>query len=103
MKRKEDLISSEIMGGWPIFKMNIREIFEALGAVEKDGFIGLDLNDPKLELYPLRLTDDCMNYGVDAEWIVSVDSHEDYINIFTEKELPKEELEQLKKELYGNR
>ena len=35
MDKKEDIIAYEVMGGWPIYKMNVREILEWLrGKIE---------------------------------------------------------------------
>lgn len=36
MQKKEDLIDYDFQG-WPIFRMNLREILLALGAREEDG------------------------------------------------------------------
>lgn len=92
---EDKLISYEIMGEWPIYKLTLREILSRLGAIEQgNDFIGFDTNDPILDICPCRLTDDGMGYGVNAEWIVDADSdNKKYINFFTEKELSQKELD----------
>ena len=88
------------MGGWPIYKMNLREILLALG-LENDGtYLKIHVNNPILNLYPQRLTDDGMAYGTGQEWIheIDVDKKKEFINIWTEPELPKKRLNQIKKD-----
>lgn len=100
MKTINDLISTEVMGGWPIYKMNLREILLALG-LENDGtYLKIHANDPILDIYPQKLTDDGMGYGTDEQWICDIDvnKEDNYINVWAEKELPKERLDQLKKD-----
>lgn len=99
MQTINDLISSEVMGGWPIFKMNLREILVKLGAINDGTYLKFHINDLKLDLYPCRLTDDGMGYGIDPEWIHEVDTQSDYINIWTEKELSKDKLDKIKKDM----
>lgn len=98
MQTIDDLISIEVMGGWPIYKMNLREILLVLG-LENDGtYLKIHVNDPILDIYPERFIDDGMAYGADQQWItgVDVDRKDKYINIWTERELPKERLTRIK-------
>lgn len=92
---EDKLISYEIMGEWPIYKLTLREILSRLGAFETpNGIFGFDSANPILDICPCRLTDDGMGYGVNEEWIIDADSdNKNYINIFTEKELPQKELD----------
>lgn len=73
--------------------MNLREILLALGGKENKDTI-IFQNNSKLDLYPVRFTDDGMGYGINKEWITSVDLNKQYINIFTDKEWPKENIRQ---------
>lgn len=99
----EDLISEEVMGGWPIYKMNLKEILLALGAEDDGTYLKFHVSDPKLKIYPQRLTDDGMGYSPTQEWIhiVDVNMNDDnpYINLWTELELPEGKLKKLKDEL----
>lgn len=80
--------------GWPIYKMNLREILESLGGKEIDGKIVFDSNSPLMDIYPIIVVDDGMGYGVDENYIVEVSADTEveggYITIFREKEEKKE-------------
>lgn len=86
MQKKEDLIDYDFQG-WPIFRMNLREILLALGAREEDGKLFFDLSSSAMDLYPRVLRDDGMGYGVDDSYIIeaSISSDNSYINIFRER------------------
>ena len=93
----KDLIGKDWCG-WPINKINIREILRQLGATIVDGRIGFDENDSILDIYPTRLTDDGMGYGVEEEWITDVDvfhceNEEPIIYIWTEPQHNQEEID----------
>lgn len=105
MKRKEDIISYEVMGGWPIYKMSIREIIEKLGFELKDNKWQIDDNNPILDVYPKKLQDDGMGYGVNEEQIIEVSTgeykNELFCNIFTEPKLKNVEMWNISKFYYG--
>lgn len=91
--RKEDIINFEVMGGWPMYRMNLRDIIVSLGGKlnKETNKWEIDENEV-LNTYPRRLKDDGMGYGVDEEWIVSFDvfndrdkPNEHYCNVFTER------------------
>ena len=86
MTRDEDIIAYEVMGDCPVYKMNVREILEALGGKVKNNKIIFDLSNPIMELYPITVTDDGMGYGVDEEFITEVNYGDDFVTIFREKE-----------------
>ena len=83
MKTREDLIDYDFQG-WPIFRMNLKEILLALGGTIDGNSLSFDINNPILSAYPRILMDDGMGYGVDDSAIVSVGANEEYINIFRE-------------------
>jgi hypothetical protein len=86
MNGKEDIVAYEAIGGWPVFKMNVREILEGLGGKVEDGKVIFDLSNPIMELYPVCVRDDGMRYGVDETFITEVSCGEDFVTIFREKE-----------------
>lgn len=90
MDIEKDIITTEVMGGWPVYKRNIREILTSLGAVEENGRISIDSSNPILDEYPRVLIDDGMGYGVDDSYVVEVDVLEDdgktRVNIWRDKE-----------------
>ena len=86
MDKKEDIITYEVMGGLPIYKMNVREILEWLGGKIEGDKIYFDLSNPIMELYPVCVRDDGMGYGVDETFITEVSCGEDFVTIFREKE-----------------
>lgn len=100
MLNKEKLISYEVVGGWPIYKKTLKELLLQLGAIEKDGVLGFPVESPILNLFPVRLESDVMGYGVNEQWFTEASSDgTSFINIFTEKELSKEKLDEYIKEV----
>lgn len=95
MKIKEDIISYEPQG-WPMYKMTLREIIEHLGFELKDGKWQMEDTNPFLDVYPLRLQDDGMGYGVNEEYIIETSvlssGGKNYCNFFTEPMLKNIEL-----------
>jgi len=88
----QNVINFEVMGGWPIEKMNIREILQKFGAKFNKETNNWEIPESStLDIFPRRLEDDGMGYGVNMQYIISVDIHEEekesYCNIFTEDEL----------------
>lgn len=70
--------------GWPVFRMNLKEILLALGGTIDGNMVTFDVGNPMMSAYPRILVDDGMGYGVDESAVVSVDANEEYINIFRE-------------------
>lgn len=95
MKRNEDIINWEVMGGWPEYKMNLREIL-ATFCYMQDGELRVKVDDPILDLYPVVLDTDCMGYGINGRHIIevggSVKSDKPWFNIWTEYEVDNVEL-----------
>lgn len=85
MKKEEDIVSFDFQG-WPNYKMNLREILQSLGAVEKDGVIGFNTDDKVLDIYPVTLEDDGMAYGVNEKFVTTAEANREdgYINMFIE-------------------
>ena len=107
------IISYEPMGMWPIYKTTLKEILEELGAEiitketgteETTSYIGFPLDSPLLNKYCRSLEDDGMGYGIEERWITNVDNldGQDIINVWREKELPKEELDEYIKKIHSN-
>ena len=96
MKRKEDLLEYDFQG-WPIFRMNFREILIALGAKEEDGKYTFDASSPTMDLYPQVLMDDGMGYGVDESYVCQafIAPDKKYINFFRSAVPDKENSKQL--------
>lgn len=90
MDTEKDIITTEVMSDWPVYKRNVREILTSLGAVEENGKISIDSNNPILDVYPHVYIDDGMGYGVDDSYVVEVETFEDdgetYVNIWRDKE-----------------
>lgn len=80
--------------GWPIYKKTFRDLLKELGAFEEgNSFIGFDINDPILDICPVRLHDDGMAYGVDEEYFTEANTDgKTYINFFTQKPIDKNQL-----------
>ena len=91
MDKENDIISYDFQG-WPNYKRNLREILTQLGAVTKGKFIGFNIKDPILDVYPIVLEDDGMAYGVNPKYITDTDVFEDKsrMNMFVEP-VPKNE------------
>lgn len=92
--KKENIIGFDFQG-WPICKKNIRDILKYLGLELINGKWQIDDSDERLNIFPKKLNDDGMGYGVNEEWITEVDVHmsneqipHSFCNIFTEKETP---------------
>ena len=83
MKMREDLIEYDFQG-WPVFRMNLKEILLALGGTIEGDKLSFDVRNPIMATYPRILMDDGMGYGVDESAVVSVNANEEYINIFRE-------------------
>ena len=90
MDIEKDIITTEVMGGWPVYKRNVREILMSPGATEENGKISIDSNNHILDVYPHILIDDGMGYGVDDSYVVEVniveDEDETRVNIWRDKE-----------------
>lgn len=86
---KEEIINYDSQG-WPIYKMNLREIIQALGGVYNKHTCKWEIKESNnLDVYPTRLIDDGMGYGVDEQYIVEVSvfdgsNNTPRCNIFTE-------------------
>lgn len=98
MRKKEDIVSFDVQG-WPIYRMNVREILKSLGCELKDGKWEISDEDPRLNIYPRRLISDCMGYGLEEQNIVEISMHladerinEDFCSIFTEPTMKNIEL-----------
>ena len=86
--RNDKIIDIDFQG-WPVYALTLKEILQELGAVEKDGVLGFDINDIRLSLIPNVYDDDGMAYGVNKRYISEVDTFEDethFVNIFTSHE-----------------
>ena len=60
--------------GWPVFKLNLRDILVRLGLKKENGKLCIDVNDPILDHYPIVVVDDGMGYGVDENYIIEVNA-----------------------------
>lgn len=93
MNKKEDLVNYDFQG-WPVFKMNLKELLIALGGKINKKNITFSLDNPAMEVYPKIFVDDGMAYGIDESYITeatvfdgkSFDENDDtiYVNIFRE-------------------
>ena len=84
--------------GQPIQKLTLKDILIQLGAKTIDNKVCFDINNPILNLYPTRLADDGMGYGVDEQYIIWSDLNYDddgqqYIRIWTESKHSQEEID----------
>ena len=97
MKRKEDIIAYEVSGGWPIYKMTLKEILVCLGGRIEEGKIVFDADAPCMNVYPVTYNDDGMGYGVSPEYITEVSLDDNHVTIFREPEdkLREEHLKEL--------
>lgn len=88
--------------GWPIYKLNLRDILLQLGAKIVDGRIGFDENDKILNIFPVRYEDDGMGYGINEQFVTEVDHFyiegDDVINIWTETSDSPEKIDSFIKE-----
>lgn len=97
MKKQEDIVAYDFQG-WPVYKMTLREILLSLGCKLNDKTNTLEINNDSkvLDVYPIRLQDDGMGYGVGKEYITEVDvalwDKDEYtVHIFTEQESQSEQ------------
>ena len=80
---KESIINFDFEG-WPIRKMTVREILDALGVYDYK-----IKNENVLDKYPLLLKDDGMGYGVYEQYINEVSCRDDdSVVMFREEEIP---------------
>ena len=98
---KEEIIGHEVMGGWPIFKRNVRYLLEQIGCKlnEETGNYEISKDDEILDIYPILFEDDGMGYGVHEQFIIDVNRHKDNsgnvrLNIFREEYLLDKEKEE---------
>lgn len=91
MNNREALVDYNFQG-WPVFKMNLREVLLALGGRPEGNLIVFDEGSTLMSAYPRVLMDDGMGYGVDDSAVVaiSVFASDGIVNIFRET-LPSEE------------
>lgn len=93
---KDDIISFEVMGGWPIYKMKLRDILEGLGFELKDGKLQIDENSEVLDMYPRILHDDGMGYSPTIEYVTEANivktENGNYCNVFAEEPMKNIEL-----------
>ena len=95
---KENLIGYDFQG-WPIYKKTLRQLLEELGAIEENNIIGFRIDNPILDIYPIKLEDDGMGYGINEQYFSCADTdNKKFINFFTEKPFNKEILEDWYKE-----
>lgn len=102
ISEKYNNIISVDFQGWPIYKLNLRDILLKLGAKIIDGRIGFDENDKILDIFPVKYEDDGMGYGINEQFITDVDhfytEEDDIINIWTETPESPEKIDSFIKE-----
>lgn len=76
MERDEDIIEYDFQG-WPIYKMNLKELLLALGGKDDGDSISFDIHSPLMGVYPMVYIDDGMGYYVDDSYIVWAGVSED--------------------------
>lgn len=87
MINKERIIGYDFQG-WPIEKMNLREILSNLLEHDKEnGVYTIRDDDPRLEVCPVVVEDDGMGYGVGGRYITSASFENNHSIIFAEEEL----------------
>ena len=75
-------INTEVMSGFPIYALTLREILENLGFESGNDYIFKFTGDLELlDSYPLTLEDDGMGYGVNPKFITEISS-----SIYLDKE-----------------
>lgn len=96
LMNKEDIISYEVMGGWPIYKTNLRDIISKLGFELVDGKWQMDDANELLNSYPRILHDDGMGYSPTIEYVTEANiiesDDEKFCNIFAEEPMKNIEL-----------
>lgn len=60
--------------GWPIYKLTLRDILKKLGFKDINGILYIKDDDEKLDRFVVTLNDDGMGYGVNEQYVTSVDS-----------------------------
>lgn len=83
--------------GWPICKRTFKELFEDLNLVSSDGSIHIPADHPILNVYPTRLQDDGMGYGVGEEFFVCASFDNNKLHFFTEA-FNKQQVDSLKED-----
>lgn len=76
--------------GWPIERMNLRDIIKAIGGVYNSDTKKWEIPDNSLlDIFPKILEDDGMGYGVNEQWIsdFSVDPSNNTCVLFREHEI----------------
>ena len=71
--------------GWPICKLTFKELLDELGLVDENGEVHIEANNPILNIFPIRVCDDGMGYGVDDQYFISASYTDEKIIFFTEK------------------
>ena len=71
--------------GWPICKLTFKELLDELGLVDENGEVHIEANNPILNIFPIRVCDDGMGYGVDDQYFISASYTDKKIIFFTEK------------------
>ena len=70
--------------GWPICKKTFKELFEDLNLISSDGSVHIPADHPILNVYPIRLQDDGMGYGVNEEFFICASFDNNKLYFFTE-------------------
>ena len=87
---------------WPIYKLTLRDILLQLGAKIVDDRIGFNIDDQILNIFPVKLEDDGMGYGINPQFITCADyynlENKSGINFWAETQHPQEEIDSFVKE-----
>lgn len=60
--------------GWPIKAYTVAEILRQIGAEETDSVFVIKKDNPILDAYPCLLEDDGMAYGVNPQYLTTIDT-----------------------------
>ena len=71
--------------GWPICKLTFKELLNELGLVDENGEVHIKSDNPILDVFPIRVRDDGMGYGIDDQYFISASYTDEKIIFFTEK------------------
>ena len=71
--------------GWPICKLTFKELLDELGLVDENGEVHIEANNPILHIFPIRVCDDGMGYGINDQYFISASYIDGKIIFFTEK------------------
>ena len=71
--------------GWPICKLTFKELLDELGLVDENGEVHIKSDNPILDVFPIRVRDDGMGYGIDDQYFISASYTDEKIIFFTEK------------------